>query len=97
MTSSAVSFVKDSDAVDALLVTAHPWRWAAMKLKAWSAAISLVMFGITMLTFAGCAGLRSGELSDEELEQRNEAKQRESHYWPAFKPDRSLQDPLWTP
>ena len=59
-------------------------------------------FGMALLTTltlicCGCQDFRSGERSSEEVDQLNAAKMAESHYWPAYKPDRSLEDPLWTP
>ncbi len=45
----------------------------------------------------GCQSFRWGERSSQDLDDLNQTKIAESHYWPALKPDRTLQDPAWTP
>jgi len=57
--------------------------------------ISLGLFGAVLVLLVGCGTFRWGQRED--LGDVTSTKERESHYWPAFKPDRDLQDPLWTP
>jgi hypothetical protein len=56
----------------------------------------IVLFAMLLLC-AGCQSIRWGEHSTEDLKDLAATKGAESHCWPAFKPDRNLQDPLWTP
>ena len=57
--------------------------------------ITLALFGAILVLLVGCGTFRWGQR--DELGEVASTKERESHYWPAFKPDRDLQDPLWTP
>ena len=57
----------------------------------------LMLAVIAEVVGAGCQGLLPRERSLEELEDITQTKQAESRYWPTFKPDRDLRDPLWTP
>jgi len=80
-----------------------------MKTKPRHCAVNLVTFGIMLLIAAGCRSSRYRARSNPELEetrvvkerqyveQANEIKERERHYLYRFKPERNLQDPLWTP
>ena len=57
--------------------------------------ILLLLSAFVLLGTAGC-GTFSG-MSADERDQANRDLARESQFWPAFKPDRSLHDPNWVP
>jgi len=66
-----------------------------MKCTALNRCIKVAFFCIPILYCAGCQSFRWGERSGRDLEEVIKEKEAESRYW--MKPDRSLQDPLWTP
>jgi hypothetical protein len=80
-----------------------------MSKRAWIPLCSLMMFVIALLTFTGCASSRRAKRANQELEEArmakdverqeeaNAVKELERHYIYKLKPERDLQDPLWTP
>jgi len=58
-------------------------------------SIAILGFGALLILLTGCGTFRWGHRDD--LDDVTSTKERESHYWPAFKPDRDLNDPVWTP
>ena len=73
-------------------------RWTAIpqpNLPRLKACLRIVCLGAVMGLLAGCGTFRWGERDN--LDDITSTKAQESHAWPGFKPDRDLQDPLWTP
>ena len=57
--------------------------------------ITVGLFVAILGLVVGCGTFRWGQRDD--LSEVANTKERESHYWHGLKPDRDLQDPLWTP
>lgn len=68
-----------------------------MKPNALNHDLQLALVCIPIFLCAGCQSFRWGERSIQDLEELTATKETESRYWPEFKPERSLQDPAWTP
>lgn len=68
-----------------------------MKREIFHWKISIALSLVVVLLGTGCQSFRWGTRSSEELDDMNKTKAAESHYWPALKPERSMQDPAWTP
>jgi hypothetical protein len=60
-----------------------------------SSIARLGAFSVLLILLTGCGTFRWGPRDDPD--DLISTKERESHDWPAFKPDRDLQDPVWTP
>ena len=50
----------------------------------------ILLFGVLIFGLPGCGTF--GLMSSEERDRANEDLAKESNYWPALKPERSLQD-----
>jgi hypothetical protein len=64
-------------------------------VKGLGSHVGFILLVASLLSVVGCSEFRWGKRDN--LDDVNSTKARESHYWRGFKPDRDLQDPLWTP